>query len=791
MRLTRNGGFLYTPTAGYHGPDGFTYRANDGTANSNVATASINVSQTALPTVSIAATTANANEAGPVNGLFTFTRSGGNTAAALTVSYVISGTASNGNDYASISTSISIPATQTSVTLPINVFKDNIVEPSETVILTIASSASYTVGVGTATVTIADDPPIVSIAATTANASEVGPVNGLFTFTRSGGNTAAALTVSYVISGTASNGNDYASISTSISIPATQTSVTLPINVFKDNIVEPSETVILTIASSASYTVGVGTATVTIADDPPIVSIAATTANASEVGPVNGLFTFTRSGGNTAAALTVSYVISGTASNGNDYASISTSISIPAAQTSVTLPINVFKDNIVEPSETVILTLSSSASYTIGVGTATVTIADDPPIVSIAATTANASEVGPVNGLFTFTRSGGNTAAALTVSYVISGTASNGNDYASISTSISIPAAQTSVTLPINVLQDNVVESTETVILTIQLSATYSIGTAAATVFITDAPSTADVQITKTVDHATPTVGQNVTFTVHALNVGPGVASGVVVQDLLPAGYTFVSKTASNGTYTESTGVWTVGSLSLNQTATLVVNATVKATGPYNNTATRTASTPTDPNATNDAATVTVTPVTTADVQMSVTVDNATPTVGQNVTFSIAALNAGPGVAQGIVVQDLLPSGYTFVSSGVFNGSYNATTGVWTVGDLTLNQAAHLNLVGTVKTTGSYNDTATRTASTPTDPNATNDTATVTVTTGHDCGRADVRDRGQRHADRRPERDVLHRCAERRTRRGAGDRGAGPAAFRLHLRVVGRVQRLL
>ena len=142
LALNAHGGFLYTPTAGYHGPDGFTYRANDGTANSNVATASINVSQTALPTVSIAATTANASEAGPVNGLFTFTRSGGNTAAPLTVTYVITGTASNGNDYASISTTISIPAAQTSVTLPINVFKDNVVEPSETVILTIASSAS-------------------------------------------------------------------------------------------------------------------------------------------------------------------------------------------------------------------------------------------------------------------------------------------------------------------------------------------------------------------------------------------------------------------------------------------------------------------------------------------------------------------------------------------------------------------------------------------------------------------------------------------------------------------------
>ena len=37
------GGFLYTPTTGYSGPDSFTYRVNDGSANSNVATVNITV----------------------------------------------------------------------------------------------------------------------------------------------------------------------------------------------------------------------------------------------------------------------------------------------------------------------------------------------------------------------------------------------------------------------------------------------------------------------------------------------------------------------------------------------------------------------------------------------------------------------------------------------------------------------------------------------------------------------------------------------------------------------------
>ena len=43
LALNANGGFTYTPTTGYSGPDSFTYHANDGTANSNVVSASLTV----------------------------------------------------------------------------------------------------------------------------------------------------------------------------------------------------------------------------------------------------------------------------------------------------------------------------------------------------------------------------------------------------------------------------------------------------------------------------------------------------------------------------------------------------------------------------------------------------------------------------------------------------------------------------------------------------------------------------------------------------------------------------
>jgi VCBS repeat-containing protein len=43
LTLNPNGGFTYTPTAGYTGSDSFTYRANDGSLNSNIATVSLTI----------------------------------------------------------------------------------------------------------------------------------------------------------------------------------------------------------------------------------------------------------------------------------------------------------------------------------------------------------------------------------------------------------------------------------------------------------------------------------------------------------------------------------------------------------------------------------------------------------------------------------------------------------------------------------------------------------------------------------------------------------------------------
>ena len=237
----------------------------------------------------------------------------------------------------------------------------------------------------------------------------------------------------------------------------------------------------------------------------------------------------------------------------------------------------------------------------------------------------------------------------------------------------------------------------------------------------------ADVVITKVVDNPTPNLGSNVTFTVVANNAGPGSATGVAVTDVLPAGLAFVSATPSSGTYDPSTGVWTIGNLANGSSATLAVVATVRSTSPVTNLATKSAQDQPDPVIGNNSASAIVTGQA-ADIAVTQVVSSATPAVGTRVTFTISAANLGPNNATSIVVADLLPTGLSFVSATPSQGSFNPATGVWTVGSLANGASATLQLVATVTTTSTITNVATRTASSPVDPNPFNDIASVRLT---------------------------------------------------------------
>ena len=110
-----------------------------------------------------------------------------------------------------------------------------------------------------------------------------------------------------------------------------------------------------------------------------------------------------------------------------------------------------------------------------------------------------------------------------------------------------------------------------------------------------------------------------------------------------------------------------------------MIVATVTSSSPQTNTATITGADQFDPIIANNTAAVLETPQL-ADLALSKTVDDPRPNVGDVIAFTVTLGNSGPNNATNVRVTDLLPAGLSFVSDTPSQGTYNPTTGLWTVG---------------------------------------------------------------------------------------------------------------
>lgn len=247
----------------------------------------------------------------------------------------------------------------------------------------------------------------------------------------------------------------------------------------------------------------------------------------------------------------------------------------------------------------------------------------------------------------------------------------------------------------------------------------------------------ADVAVTKSVNTASTTPGQQVTFTVTAKNLGPLASTGLQVTDLLPVGLSYVSHLASGTTtYSSGTGLWNIGGLAVNADATLQLVASVNAgTNGQTlvNTAAITARGQADSVPANDTASASVL-VGGTDLRVTNTVDKPQPTAGTNVTYTVAVRNLGPTATTGVQVTDALPAGLTYVSATPSQGSYTWGSGLWSVGALAVGATSTLSIVATVGagTTGqTIVNTASLTATAQPDTNAANNSASASISVGY------------------------------------------------------------
>ncbi|MDR7212369.1 gliding motility-associated C-terminal domain-containing protein [Flavobacterium piscis] len=125
--------------------------------------------------------------------------------------------------------------------------------------------------------------------------------------------------------------------------------------------------------------------------------------------------------------------------------------------------------------------------------------------------------------------------------------------------------------------------------------------------------------------------------------------------------------------------------------------------------------------------TLNVTVATCSDLTITNTVSNPTPNFGEEVVFTITVNNVGEGTIINTLVSNLLPSGYSLVSSSTSAGTYDPLTEIWTIPILNAGESETLEVRVVVLPNGDYLNVATIEISTPLDVDPTNNSASAFV----------------------------------------------------------------
>ena len=588
----------------------------------------------------------------------------------ITVEYESSsGTATNGSDFSAVTETLTISAGETTATFDVVTTADAKDELDETGTVTLSNPTNATISDNTADLVITDD-DTANITIANQTVAEDGIASFTVTMsTTSGGPVTVVYTSSTGASGdNATDGADYPSTTGTLTIPTGSTAGVFTIDTSPDNTDEPTETATITLSGATSATIvgSTTTADLVITDDDPTPAITIGNQSVTE----GGTATFTATLSNPSSEdVTVEYVSSsGTATDGTDFTTITTTtLTITAGQTSATFDVVTTEDNIDEANETGTITLqnASNASITGDTTTADFVITDDDATPSITIADESVDEAGTAT--FTATLSGPSSSDVTVVYNTSSGTATDGTDYTGVTNNtLTIPAGSTSGTFTVVTTADtdNEVDETASVTLSSATNATISDDTAVLT--ITD-----DDEVGISIGHATATEGGMGTFTV-TLDKAPAEDVTIV--------YASGSGTATDGTdYTSTAGTITI--LAGQTTGTIEVPTTGDDTYEGNETATLTLSSAT--NATISGSTTTADLVINDDdAAPSITIANQTVTEAGTATFTVTLSNES---TSNVSVEYASSSGvategtdYTGVA-GTLTILAGATTGTFTV----------------------------------------------------------------------------------------------------------------
>src|SRR5439155_93069 len=369
--------------------------SNPTDATLSVSTNTVTITDDDVSTIGFTTSAVTVSE---TNGTLTLTvvRAGATNTAVSVNFATTNGTAAAGSDYTATNGTFSFAAGETTNTLSIDILDNLNQEGTETFQVRLSNASNTSLGVGTSTVTITDDDGSIvgfavsaisvaentnsiSITVVRSGTTNVAEAGGTLTLTvNRSGTTNNAVTADFATANvTATAGSDYTATNGTLSFAPGETSKTITVDVLDDDLQEANETFRVVLSNPADPTIAIGTNTVRITDDDG--STLSLTTNAVTVAETNTSVTLTvvRSGATNTAVAVDFATTNGTATAGNDYTATNGTFSFPPGEVSNTVTITLIDDLLYEGDEAFRVVLSGITNSTLGIGTNTITIADD------------------------------------------------------------------------------------------------------------------------------------------------------------------------------------------------------------------------------------------------------------------------------------------------------------------------------------------------------------------------------------------------------------------------------
>lgn len=394
---------------------------------------------------------------------------------AVTIDYAVTGgTATQGTDYNLSAGTLTIPVGASSASIALTVINDTAFEADETIIISLSNPTNATLGSPTShTYTITNDDldvASVSFATAASSVSESNPTASLSVQLSKVLTESATINYS-VTGGSAQSGSDFTLSAGTLTFGLGETSKSISISIIDDVTHEIDETIIISLSNPSVNLniVSPSDHTITITDNDPLPTFSIGNSQSTEGNSGTKAFIFnvslSGSGSDTSA---VSYAtLNGTASAPSDYASISGTLTFASGETNKTISVSVVGDAVYEGDETFSVVLSSpvNANITSGIGLGTILDDDTQPIISFSAASSTAMEsVLNISIPLSISVPSG---IPITVTYTVGGSAVSGSDHSLSGGTFIIPSGVVTYALPLIIIDDTNVESSETVVVTL------------------------------------------------------------------------------------------------------------------------------------------------------------------------------------------------------------------------------------------------------------------------------------------------------------------------------------